>query len=299
MTVLNLFNSMTTFKEKAFAKINLSLKILNKRTDGYHNIESHVIFINIYDTISLQILNTRKKNIFIESTGTFSNKIKNLGKDNLCYKAALLFIKKYNIENDIVIKIKKNLPIASGIGGGSADAAATLKVLAKIYNIKLSKLINNYSYEISRELGADVPACLHSKKITMKNIGETIKNISYNTKTVVCSYKWIVLVTPNKEISTKSIFDNFNRKTVNNNNNPKHFNHLFKNDLKFYAEKIEPSVADAQKLLSRQEGIIFYSMSGSGPTCFGIFDTQNNAINAKNKIKFLKPKWWTNWSSIL
>ncbi|MBF86591.1 MAG: hypothetical protein CMJ14_01175, partial [Pelagibacterales bacterium] len=86
MTVLNLFNSMTTFKEKAFAKINLSLKILNKRTDGYHNIESHVIFINIYDTISLKVLNSRKKNIYIESTGPFSKKIKNLGKDNLCYK---------------------------------------------------------------------------------------------------------------------------------------------------------------------------------------------------------------------
>ena len=117
MKTLNQFSSMLLYKEKAFAKINLSLTILNKRTDGYHNIKSYVIFADIYDTISLKLLNTTNKKIHIEITGPFAKKLKTIGSDNLCYKAALYFINKYKITNDMVVKINKKLPVASGIGG--------------------------------------------------------------------------------------------------------------------------------------------------------------------------------------
>ena len=299
MKTLNQFSSMLLYKEKAFAKINLSLTILNKRTDGYHNIKSYVIFADIYDTISLKLLNTTNKKIHIEITGPFAKKLKTIGSDNLCYKAALYFINKYKITNDMVVKINKKLPVASGIGGGSADAAATLKLLAKIYNIKLSKIINDCSFEISRELGADVPACMYSKKLIMHNIGDKILNLSGNFKKILNSYKWLILITPNKEISTEKVFNNYNLISNNQTRDLKSLNYFFKNDLKPYVEKIEPSIRDIQKLLTEQKGLIYCGMSGSGPTCFGIFNNKNSVINAKNKIKILRPKWWIYWSSII
>ena len=199
----------------------------------------------------------------------------------------------------MVVKINKKLPVASGIGGGSADAAATLKLLAKIYNIKLSKILNDCSFEISQELGADVPACMHSKKLIMHNIGDKILNLSGNFKKILNSYKWLILITPNKEISTEKVFNNYNLVSNNQTRELKYLNYFFKNDLKPYVEKIEPSIRDIQKLLAEQKGLIYCGMSGSGPTCFGIFNNKNNVINAKNKIKILRPKWWIYWSSII
>ncbi len=302
MPALNLFSYMIINKEKAFAKINLSLKVLNKRKDGYHNLESYIIFAKIYDSISIKILKSNNKNIYIDILGPFSKKLKNNKNKNLCYKAALYFCNKYNIKSDIIIKLHKKLPISSGIGGGSADAAATLKILSKFFNINLNEMLNKSSYEISRKLGADVPACLYSKPLFMKSIGDNITNLPYTIKKIINVYNWIILVTPNTEISTKKIFFNFNSKNQNTEiffKKQKYLNNYFINNLKFYAEQKEKSIITAQNILSNQNKIAFYGMTGSGPTCFGIFKNKKDALSAKYKIKRLKPNWWINYSSII
>ena len=302
MPDLNLFSHMTLNKEKAFAKINLSLKILNKRKDGYHNIESYIIFAKIYDSVSIKILNKNNNKIYFNVLGPYSKELKNNKRKNLCYKAALYFYNKYNIKSDIILKLHKKLPVSSGIGGGSANAAATLKLLCRLYNINTSDMLNKFSYEIAKKLGADVPACLYSKPLFAKNIGDNITNIPYKIKKIINLYKWIILVTPNTKISTKKIFNMFNSKNKNSikhYKNKRYLNEIFVNNLKIYAEKYETNIITAQNILSNQPAIEFYGMSGSGPTCFGIFKNKKDALNAKYKIKKLKPNWWIDFSSII
>ena len=138
--------------EKAYAKINLSLNIINKRKDGYHNLDSDIIFADIYDLISVKVLNTKNKTITRHITGPFGTELNKSPKKNIVYKAALYFMNKYNIHKDIIINLNKKLPICSGIGGGSADAAAILRKLLKLFNINKSLIDKSLFNEIAREL---------------------------------------------------------------------------------------------------------------------------------------------------
>ena len=287
--------------EKAFAKINLSLNIINKRDDGYHNLNSDIVFANIYDLISIKVLNTNNRIIDLKINGPFGKKLAHRPKQNIVYKTALYFMKKYNISSDIIISLNKKLPIASGIGGGSADAAATLRKLIKIFNINKSIFDKNIQIEIAKELGADIPVCLHSSSLNIKSIGEKIAKLPINLKRTIVHNNYILLVTPNKPISTKLVFNNWCRyshltKIINIKKNcPK----IGINNLKSTSENIEYSIIIAQKLLSLQNGIKYFGMSGSGATCFGLFKNKILAGKAENKIRCIRPKWWVKNSSII
>ena len=287
--------------EKAFAKINLSLNIINKRDDGYHNLNSDIVFANIYDLISIKVLRTNNRIIDLKINGPFGKKLAHHPKQNIVYKTALYFMKKYNISSDIIISLNKKLPIASGIGGGSADAAATLRKLIKVFNINKSIFEKNIQIEIAKELGADIPVCLHSSSLTIKSIGEKIVKLPINIKKTIVHNNYILLVTPNKPISTKLVFNNWCRyshltKIINIKKNcPK----IGINNLKSTSENIEYSIIMAQKLLSLQNGIKYFGMSGSGATCFGLFKNKILAEKAENKIRCIRPKWWVKSSSII
>ncbi|MDB9762589.1 4-(cytidine 5'-diphospho)-2-C-methyl-D-erythritol kinase [Alphaproteobacteria bacterium] len=287
--------------EKAFAKINLSLNIINKRDDGYHNLNSDVIFANIYDSIKIKVLNTNNKNIDLKINGRFKKDLSNQPKQNIVYKAASYFMKKYNIKSDILITLNKNLPVASGIGGGSADAAATLRKLLKLFNINKSMFYKNLYTEIGKELGADIPVCLYSSALNIKNIGEKISNFPINLKKIIINNNYIILITPNKPISTKIVFNHWRKNLQRTNiiNKNKDCPTIGVNDLKSTAENIEHSIIIAQKILSIQNGIKYFGMSGSGATCFGLFRKKNLATKAENKIKQLRPKWWVKSASII
>ena len=287
--------------EKAFAKINLSLNIINKRDDGYHNLNSDIVFANIYDLISIKVLKTNNRIIDLKINGPFGNKLSLHPKQNIVYKTALYFMKKYNISSDIIISLNKKLPIASGIGGGSADAAATLRKLIKVFNINKSIFDKNIQIEIAKELGADIPVCLRSSSLNIKSIGEKIARLPINLKKAIVHNNYIILVTPNKPISTKLVFNNWYRhshltKIINIKKNcPK----IGINNLKSTSENIEYSIIIAQKLLSLQNGIKYFGMSGSGATCFGLFKNKILAKKAENKIRCIRPKWWVKSSSII
>ena len=287
--------------EKAFAKVNLSLNILNKRNDGYHNLNSDVIFANIYDSIKIKVLNTNNKSISLKINGRFKNDLPNQSKINIVYKAALYFMKKYDIKSDIIITLNKDLPVASGIGGGSADAAATLRSLLKLFNINKNIFYNNLLKEIAKKLGSDIPACLYSSALNMKNTGEKISKFPINIKKAIIHNNYIILISPNKAISTKIVFNNWRKKPQHTNivNMNKNCPIIGINDLKSTAENIEHSIITAQKFLSLQNGVKYFGMSGSGATCFGLFTKKHLATKAENKIKKIRPKWWVKSSSII
>ena len=286
--------------EKAYAKINLNLNIINKRKDNYHNLNSDIIFANLYDTISITPKNTKNNKIKLIINGAFKSKLDKNVKENIIYKSALYFMKKYQINNDLIIHLNKNLPIASGIGGGSADAAATLRKLSGIFNISKKSFNKYFLQDISKKLGSDVPACIFSNSLNIKGTGEKIFKLPVNIKKTLNKNTYIILVNTNINISTKLVFNNWknNYNLTNIFNINKKYPKIGVNDLKSAAENIDTSIILIQKLLSHQKGIKFFGMSGSGGTCFGFFNNKNLAIKAKNNIKKIRPKWWIAFSSI-
>jgi 4-diphosphocytidyl-2-C-methyl-D-erythritol kinase len=159
------------------SKINLSLRILNKREDGYHNIRSNVIFTDICDQIIIKIINVKEKKIKLEIQGQFARELQKNIKNNLIYKAVNFFYKEFGIKNNITIILNKNLPIASGIGGGSSNAACILKMLPKVFKIRNNKKLKSTQRKIALKLGSDIVACMHSKPLKMQGKGDKISNI--------------------------------------------------------------------------------------------------------------------------
>ena len=284
-----------------FSKINLSLKIINSRSDGYHNLDSNVIFTNISDKISIKILKKQQKKINLEIIGPFSKGLSKNKEHNIVYKATKYFYKYFKIRNNLKIILNKNLPVASGIGGGSADAAAVLTLLPKIFNIKKTKSLERIKKNIALKIGSDIPACMISKPLRMLSKGEKLSNIDIQLKKTIAAYKWIILVTPNKMLSTEKIFLRFSKMNFKTNILLKNYtnNSIGINDLQHIAEKFCPEIIYCKKYLSQQNGIKYIGMSGTGPTCFGIFKNKNQAANAISNIRKLRPKWWIKQGTII
>lgn len=254
--------------ELARAKVNLSLHITGKRADGYHLLDSIVVFPEVGD-----VLQRGGKGLRI--SGPFGAGLS--ADDNLVQKAAALL----GVPPDI--HLEKNLPVASGIGGGSADAAATLRLMAD------GALPDGLS------LGADVPACLLSKPLRMQGIGEQLTLLP-----PLPDYA-IVLVNSGDPVSTAAIFAGLKR--VDNSASmdipadltaPEFFAFLTKqrNDMQQAATQICPSISNVLAALKSQKGCALARMSGSGGTCFGLFETLAQAKNAAAEIKRTEPAWW-------
>ena len=300
MQSLNQSNIMYNKIEKAYAKINLNLCIINKRKDNYHNLYSDIIFVNIYDTITIKAKSTKNNKISLIINGIFKNTLNTDIKENIVYKAAHYFMKKYKINNDLVIILNKSLPIASGIGGGSADAAATLRKLTEIFHISKKTFNNIFLKQISKKLGADIPSCIFSSPQTVKGIGEKIYSLPISLKKILRNNHYIILINPNTSISTELVFSKWKiiPPLTNIVASNKYYPKIGINNLKPIAENIEPSIILIQKFLSSHSDIKFFGMSGSGATCFGIFNNKKHAIKAKNYIKKIRPKWWIELSTI-
>lgn len=256
--------------EHAPAKLNLALHVTGQGTDGYHQLDSLVCFAAVGDEITLT-----PGPLSLQIDGPFSE---NLSKNNnLCIKAAEL------TGAEVEIQLTKNLPVASGIGGGSADAAAVLRGLARL----------GYPFpENPAQLGADVPVCLLSQPARMQGIGEQITPLPPLPKLS------LVLVNPGVAISTPQVFAALNQRT-----NPAlpeipFFNtadalinwlRQTRNDLEGPALKIAPVIGEVQNALAAT-GATFTRMSGSGATCFGIYATPGAADTAAKTLK--QHGWW-------
>ena len=269
---------MTEFKQKAYAKINLSLDVLGKRADGYHEVSMVMHQISLADTVTLSLNDSGKIKL---SSNT--DRIP-LDEKNLAYKAAKLMIDTFNLKNGFDIFVDKKIPVAGGLAGGSTDAAAVLCLINQALNLNLDK---QKLMEIGLKLGADVPYCIFSHPALAEGIGERLTKIS---GLPMCN---ILIVNPCEEVSTKEVYDKIDsieHKNVVDNN--KLIGCLSDGDLTSacgYMENVMQPVSSTlcTKIPSiiatlKELGAIHAMMSGSGATCFGIFNTDISLVTAKS-----------------
>lgn len=266
------------------AKVNLYLHITGRRDDGYHELDSLVAFADIGDTITL--LPADRFSFAID--GPFTNGLDH--DDNLVVKAARNFAELAGKPLDMAIILTKNLPVAGGIGGGSADAAATIKALAQWCDIDVASLKG--LDDMALTLGADVPVCLNGKAVRMQGIGEKITDFTLPSPLPA------VLINPLKPCSTTAVFAQregaFSQAAQDYNSAQNIIDYLdtARNDLYVAAANIEPSITQIINTLEDQDGCHIARMSGSGATCFGLFRTKEDAEKAAAVIVEAHPEWW-------
>ncbi len=262
---------------KSYAKINLTLNILEKRPDNYHNISSIMNQIDLHDILKFKKI----KNDIIVDCKEISEK------ENIVYKTAFLLKKKYKVKDGIKIKIKKKIPIAAGLAGGSSDAATTLYALNKLWKLNLSF---QDLLDTSLELGSDVPFCLTGHTCLVKGRGELILKLKNLPKIP------LILINPNIKVSTKEAYSLIKSyKKINQNDI---LEAIQKSDLSLIAknifndfepiiEKKYPIINEIKKDLTENKALAA-QMSGSGPTIFAIF---KNKKEQKKAYKSLKNKY--------
>ena len=276
-------------KTIARAKINLTLRVLGKSETGFHLIESITAFSDFGDEVEIFTNSSRDQ---LEISGPFS---KDLEGDNIVVKALEYFRKETIWTQPITIKIFKRIPVAAGLGGGSADAACVLKMLNLL--APKARVSEEKMGEIGLNLGSDVPACLSGKTLKMEGRGEKLSIIGRIPNMP------ILLVNPNIRLSTKAVFETFSKKGLfkpADENANVDVEKIFKgigcntpNDLIEPAIKLAPVIQEVLFVLRKLKGIKTVGMSGSGATCFALFEPNDtvSVIKAEEQIK--NYGWWT------
>ena len=273
-----------THHEIAYAKINIALHVRRRRSDGYHDLESLFAFAEDGDLLSA----TARSDGIISLTidGPFGDGL-SAGPENLVLRAAQALRDAAGIKNGAAIHLEKRLPVASGIGGGSADAAAALRLLARLWDIKMPM------HNIAAMLGADVPACLVSRTLMGTGRGEALDLRDIDGLADMP----LLLVNPGIGLSTAPVFagwDGVDRGPLRADT----LSELIqegRNDLYIPALALVPEIGDVMAHLVAQPGVVVARMSGSGATCFALFDdpTQRDAAAAA-----MPASWWTLCSRI-
>ena len=276
--------------EFALAKVNLFLHVLGRRPDGYHLLESLVAFADCGDELNLfpdQPLGLSIDGPFAASLG--------VAEDNLVLQAARLFTAHFGARRLGRFALTKNLPIASGIGGGSSDAAAALRLLARLNNVPLS---DSRLLDCAAMLGADVPACLDRKTRLISGIGHELGPVLASEPAPV------LLANPGLSVSTAEIFPRLGLEPGQRLEQPplsyerlslqplKFLSSQTRNDLQPFAEALVPEISDVVKALRTQAGCWLARMSGSGATCFAIFSSAPSRDAAARALAKANPSWW-------
>lgn len=286
----------TALAETARAKVNLTLRVLGRRPDGYHELESVVAFADVADRLTL----TPGARAELTVTGPRAAECGALD-DNLVFRAARALGERIAGLRSGRFTLDKRLPAAAGIGGGSADAAAALRLLAATNNIAFD---DPRIMAVARATGADIPVCIASKACVMTGVGETLAPISLPP--LHC-----VLVNPRLPVATKDVFAALALK-------PGEFRAGLSevleavawpepgasaddwidavaggtNDLEAPAIRVQPVIADVLAALRATSGVRLARMSGSGATCFAIFSSDSEARAAAAAIAAGHPTWW-------
>lgn len=277
----------------AYAKVNLYLHVTGKHQNGYHLLDSLVVFANVGDVIEVAPANELK----ITVTGEYASYV---SADNSVKKAADGLRKHFDIHTGAHITLHKNLPVGAGIGGGSADAAATIKLLLRLWKINASP---KELLAIALLVGADVPACLQSTSLYMNGIGE----ITEAAPRIPGLH--LLIVSNGKQLLTKDVFANF--KTAIFTPPAKHLKNFLlpndvidylqdtRNDLQGVAIEMMPEIVDVLKALGQDQNCLLSRMSGSGSACFGLFAKRKYAEDAATKLGQQYPSWWIRAAAIL
>ncbi len=280
---------MKNKKIKSFCKINLSLRVLKKLNNGYHNIFSLITFCQLHDIIFITKNKDKKDKIIF--SGDFKKGIDK--KKNTIVKVLTLLRKKRLINKQTYkIKIIKNIPHGSGLGGGSANAAALLNFFKSKMKLKISSKKLDL---LAKKIGFDVPISLEKKNTIL--VGKGIQMIRLKKRFNLN----VLLVYPNFSLSTKNIYKNnkkISQKIIRTNINIKTHTDLInllkkeQNDLQMTAIRIYPKIEKIINYIKLQNGCYFSRITGSGSACIGIFSNMKNAIYAKKMIKLNYPKYW-------
>lgn len=275
------------------AKINLALHITGQRDDGYHLLESLVMFAKVGDWLTIELAPIDG----LTFSGPFGHTLRADTATNLVLKARDAMRQVGRAKSlpcpPVLIHLEKNLPLSSGIGGGSADAAATMKVLNELWLLGLSE---TELKALGLPLGADVPMCIVGEPLIASGIGETIMPLNGLRNLP------IVLVNPGVGVSTPAIFKSLVSKKNQGlaalsptilENNVKFLEYLrsTRNDLQDPAIALCPQISQVLDLLMAS-GSLFARMSGSGATCFGLFESEQAARMAASGIADNHKNWW-------
>lgn len=269
-----------TITEPAPAKINLALHVRARRPDGYHEIETLFAFCRDGDTVTV----AKAPEDSFTMTGPYAAALAGED-DNLVTRTVAAFKATYNIRGAQRITLDKHLPIASGIGGGSADAAATLRALATMYGKPLD---SDVLQMCAASIGSDVPACLLGRTAFGTGRGERLVPLDGLTDMPV------LLVNPGIAVSTADVFkawDGIDRGPLGT-GDPLRAALEGRNDLQAAAIDIAPAIRDVLELLAAQSGVTLSRMSGSGATCFALFDSPAARTAAHAAIAAAHPDWW-------
>ena len=281
---------MNNFKSiEAPAKLNLNLLITGRNLQGLHLLKSHICFLELKDIIYI------KYSFKDEFEQTSSDKLLLINSnDNLILQTIKAFRFYTNWDQNFKVVLNKQIPIGAGLGGGSADAAATLILLSNLYNNiqdNNNKITMPSLFKIALDLGSDVPACLKSRDLLLKGYGEKLTNID------IPKGYFFLLLNPNVNLSTKSVFDQYK-----NNPSDKYIEtNIYFEDIPIYnsllssAVKLAPSLSLMLSSLKHTPNITAYGMTGSGSTCFGIFKNLNDIKIFKEKFNIILDKPFFMW----
>ncbi len=274
-------------RRAAPAKINLYLHVVGKRADGYHLLDSLVAFAGVGDTVEVR----SAPELSLRVTGPFGARVPT-GPENLVLRAARALAAASGVKTGADITLIKRLPPSSGIGGGSADAAATLHALAQLWGIGLA---GGAALDLALGLGADVPVCLAGRAAHMGGIGEVLTAAPDLPET------WLVMANPGVPVSTPAVFKA--RSGAFSSSAPLEGPIVDaaalarrlaerRNDLEEPARALVPAVAEVLSELAAQDDVLLSRMSGSGGTCYGLFADPASAGKAAARLSAGHGDWW-------
>jgi 4-diphosphocytidyl-2-C-methyl-D-erythritol kinase len=287
---------MPALREEARAKVNLTLRVIGRRVDGYHDLESVVAFADCADGLTFDA----GGELALTTTGPRADECGETS-DNLVIKAARLLGERVEGLAFGRFALDKQLPVAAGIGGGSADAAAALRLLAVANGLAID---DERMIEVARLTGADVPVCLQSQACVMTGVGDSL--LPLTLPRLPC-----VMVNPRVPVATKDVFKELGLRSGELRvgftdvlkapkwpENSASVDDWIKalnavgNDLEAPALKVEPVIGEVLAALGEVEGVGLARMSGSGATCFALFGNDEDAQRAAQAIQMAHPLWW-------
>ena len=270
------------------AKVNLYLHVTGRRSDGYHLIDSLIAFADIGDHITVEPATT----LSLKLSGPEAAGLADLGQDNLVLRAARLLADLTGAAEGAALHLEKNLPIAAGVGGGSSDAAAALRLLAELWQLSLG---GETLHALGAQLGADLPACLYGRTVWLSGVGERIEPAPDLPEA------GILLANPRKELPTATVFAARTGPFAGTGRLaaiPRSAVGLARaleprrNDLTGAAISLVPEIGRVLARLAQLPGALIARMSGSGATCFALFSDRDEAQDACTALAVAEPDWW-------
>lgn len=282
------------YETEAPAKVNLFLHVLGRRPDGYHDLASLVAFADVADTVHV----APAPDFRFAVRGPMAAALSDDDETNLCVRAARGFAARLGRQPDVALTLVKRLPVASGIGGGSADAAATIRALSRFWGVEVTP---GEIADLALSLGADVPVCLNGVAAEIFGVGGDVRPVPPLPGGA------LVLVNPGVELATARVFRGWNGPGPEAPAwvPPPHAAALAaslmkrRNDLTDAAVAQVPAIAEVLSALSARPDCLLARMSGSGATCFGLFEDFAVAGSAAEIMQATHPTWWVRAARIL